>query len=340
MEVMKISWLKAPGVHEVGTANKPVPKQGEVLVHVKNIGICGSDIHANKGELPFVKYPVVQGHEMSGIIADANGSPMFKEGDHVIAMPQTFCGECDLCKSGWNNRCRELKIIGVHMDGFAQEYVALPERIVMKVPQDMPFETAAMIEPLAVSVHAISMAGDVKDKNVLIIGAGVIGNLCAQAANAKGANVMIAGRTDYRLDFAKQAGIELRVNPDKENLTDAVTKHFGKDGADIVIEAIGVASSVNESFKQCKKGGVVVITGIFGEYQAIDLFTLQDKELNVVGSMMYTISDFKDAIELETSGSVKLLPLATGIFPVERFLDAYELIETKSKPVMKVLIEM
>ena len=337
---MKVSWLKEPGLHEIGTAPVPALDPGWVLIKVKNIGICGSDIHMNAGIQPDVKYPVIQGHEMSGVIADANGSAVFKEGDHVIAMPQTFCGECDYCKAGLNNLCRELKIIGVHMNGFAQEYVALNERWVLPVPEDMPFEIAAMIEPLSVSVHAVSMAGDVKGKSVLVVGAGVIGNLAAQVANVKGANVMISGRTGYRMDFAKQTGIGLCVDTAKEDLSEAVRTHFGADGADVVIEAIGVADSVNESFRQCKKRGTVVISGIFGEHQKIDLFTLQDKELNVVGTMMYTISDFKEAISLAHSGAVQLRPLATSVFPVEQFDEAYEVIETKSKPVMKVLIEM
>jgi len=338
METMKISYLKKPGLHEIGTAPIPVPKAGEVLIQVKNVGICGSDIHMNAGTQPDVTYPVIQGHEMSGVIVDANGSASFKEGDRVVALPQTFCGECDRCISGVNNRCRELKIIGVHMDGFAQEYIALPERIVLPIPQDMPFDIGAMIEPLAVGVHAVSMAGDVKGKNLLVIGAGIIGNLTAQAAAAKGANVMVAGRTDYRLDFARQAGIKLCVNPAKEDLSAAVAEHFGADGADIVIEAIGVADSVNESFRQCKKGGTVVVMGVFGEYQLIDLFTLQDKELHVVGSMMYTLSDFREAISLEVENVVMLAPLVTTVLPIEQFDEAYKIIETKSMPVMKVQV--
>lgn len=337
-DTMKISWLKEPGVHEIGTAPVPSPGPGEVLVRVKNVGICGSDIHMNAGTQPDVAYPVIQGHEMSGVIADANGSAVFKDGDHVAAMPQTFCSECDYCMKGQNNHCRELKIIGVHINGFAQEYIALNERWLLPLPEDMPFEVGAMIEPLAVSMHAVSMAGDVKGKNVLVVGAGVIGNLAAQAAILKGANVMVAGRTGYRLDFARQVGVGLCVNTAEEDLSEAVAAAFGSDGADVVIEAIGVADSVNESFRQCRKQGTVVISGIFGEYQAIDLFTLQDKELNVVGTMMYTIDDFKEAIALAGDGSIKLKPLATAVFPVEEFAKAYETIASKSMPVMKVLI--
>ena len=337
---MKISWLKAPGEHEMGTVPTPVPKSGEVLIKVKNIGICGSDIHMNAGIQPDVNYPVVQGHEMSGVIADANGSTVFKDGDHVVAMPQTFCSKCDYCLKGLNNLCRELKIIGVHTDGFAQEYVAINERWILPVPEDMPFEIAAMIEPLAVSAHAVSMAGDVKGKNLLVIGAGVIGNLAGQVAASRGANVMITGRTGYRLDYAKEVGIKYCVNTKTEDLSEAVKDHFGEDGADVVIEAIGVADSVNDSLHLCKKRGTVVISGIFGEYQTVDLFTIQDKELSVVGTMMYTIDDFKEAISLAQTGEVILKPLATAVFPIEEFAEAYEVIENKSKPVMKVLIEV
>ena len=202
------------------------------------------------------------------------------------------------------------------------------------------FEIGAMIEPLSVGLHAVSLAGDVKGKNVLVLGAGVIGNLAAQVAAVRGANVMLAGRTAYRFDFAKQVGLKLCVNTDNEDLTEAVTKHFGADGADVVIEAVGVADAVNEAFLQCITGGTVVITGVFGEFQLIDLFTFQNKEIRAIGSMMYSVSEFHESISLVSKGLVKLEPLMTAILPAERFSEAFEIIKTKSIPVMKVLISI
>ncbi|MDR3363443.1 MAG: alcohol dehydrogenase catalytic domain-containing protein [Clostridiales Family XIII bacterium] len=337
---MRVSYLTAPRTHKVMRIPIPAPAPGEVLIKVHTVGICGSDIHRNAEVLASDEYNIIQGHEMSGEIVDANGSAVFKNGDKVVAIPQTFCGECAFCGSGRNNWCRDLKIIGVHIDGFAAEYVALPERIVLIVPQDMPYETAAMIEPLAVSVHAVGLLADVRGKNVLVLGAGVIGNLAAQAAKVRGANVMIAGRTQYRLDFAKEVGIGLCVNTNETGLREAVTRAFGAGGADAVVECIGAAYSVNESFYQCRKGGTVVVTGVFSEKQSIDVFTMQDKELVVIGSMMYGLPDFREALKLASTGEVQLKPLVTGAFPLESFDDAFDAIDKKSFPVMKVMLQI
>jgi L-iditol 2-dehydrogenase len=339
-KTMKKAILERPGKIRVEEARIPSPGPGEVLLKVRDIGICGSDIHIYEGLLPFVRFPITQGHEMSGEVADAGGGTAARAGDRVTIIPRTLCGGCESCLGGRSNRCLSLRIMGVHGDGVAAEYVRVPEYTVIKIPDDLPLDLAAMIEPLAVCVHACNMVpGGVGGKNVLVVGAGVIGNLTAQAAKAKGARVMIAGRTDYRLEYAKAAGIDICVNDRKEDPGEAVAREFG-DGADVVFECIGVDASVNESFARCKKGGTAVILGIFGEKQLVDMFTLQDKELTVIGSMLYLESDFEESIALAREGKVSLKPLITKKFPLENFADAYKFIEEKSAPVMKVMIEL
>jgi L-iditol 2-dehydrogenase len=337
---MKKAVLNQPGNISVIETEAPSPAPGEILLQVNKVGICGSDIHVYEGLLPFVSFPITQGHEMSGVVADANGSADLKNGDRVIIIPRTLCGACPACEGENTNWCAELQILGVHRDGVAAEYVNVPEYMAIKIPEDMPFDVAAMIEPLAVCVHACNIAGDLSGKNVLVIGAGVIGNLTAQVARAKGARVMIAGRTQYRLDFARDTGIELCVNDKAEDLGSAVRREFGSFGADVVFECIGVDVSVNDSFAHCAKGGTVVILGIFGEKQLTDVFTLQDKELRVIGSMLYVKSDFEESIALSQEGKVSLKPLITGTFPLEEFSDAYRSIEEKRVPVMKVMIDV
>ncbi|MDR1571273.1 MAG: alcohol dehydrogenase catalytic domain-containing protein [Clostridiales Family XIII bacterium] len=338
-KTMKRAVLEKPGAVRVEEAPIPAPGPGEVLLKVRNIGICGSDIHIYEGLLPFVTFPVVQGHEMSGEVVDAGGSARLKNGDRVTIIPRTLCGRCPDCEGGRTNWCRELEIVGVHRDGVAAEYVCVPEYMATKIPDGMAYDVAAMIEPLAVCVHACNISGGLDGRNALVIGAGVIGNLTAQAAKAKGARVMIAGRTQYRLDYAKAAGIDICVNDSRESLEDAVAREFG-GGADVVFECIGVDASVNGSFAHCRKGGTVVILGIFGEKQPIDMFTLQDKELRVVGSMLYLESDFDESMALAQTGSVALEPLITGRFPLEGFAEAYRAIEARRSPIMKVMIEV
>jgi len=337
---LKQAAMVSPGNIEIHEIQIPVLKAGEVLVKIHRVGICGSDVHIRHGELPFVKYPIVQGHEACGVVAgtcECNND--IQVGDKVIIIPRIICGECYACKSGKTNFCEKLQIIGVHINGVCSEYVSIPERSVIKIPELIPFDIGAMIEPLAVAVHTLNMAGEVKDRNVLVIGAGVIGNLVAQAAKARGAKVMIVGRTQYRLDFAKQFGIDYCINEKNEDLGLAVSNRFGK-GADICFECIGVDKSVNDCLAYCKKGGIVVIAGVFGEKQLIDLFALQDKELNVIGSMLYVEKDFQESITLIEQRKVQLEPLISAHYALEDFDGAYNYIADKSNPVMKVIIDI
>lgn len=336
---MRQAVLVNPHQIEIQDVPKPIPKTGEVLINIKKIGICGSDVHISHGHLPFVKYPLIQGHETSGVVVDASRTDKFKEGDKITIIPRVICGNCPACASGNNNHCENLQIIGVHINGVAAEYVSIPEESVIKIPDDMPFDLGAMIEPLAVAVHAVNLAGDVKGKTAVIVGAGVIGNLVAQVAQAKGAEVMITGRTQYRLDLAKEVGIQHCVNDKSEDVEQAVFGKF-KKGADITFECIGADVSVNQCFALSKRMGTVIIAGIFGENQLIDMFTMQDKELTVIGTRLYVKSDFREAIEMIRDNQVSLRPLISAEYSLEEFQEAYHYISDKSNPSMKVIISI
>ena len=172
----------------------PVPevKDDQVLVKIMNIGICGSDIHVYHGKHPFTKYPVTQGHEVSGEIAKVGK------------------GQCYPCRHGKYNLCEELKVMGFQTTGTASEYFAVDASKVTPIPEDMSYEEGAMIEPLAVAVHGVKQVGDVKGLNIAVLGAGPIGNLVAQAAKGMGAaKVMITDVSDLRLDKAKECGIDV-----------------------------------------------------------------------------------------------------------------------------------
>lgn len=336
---MKQAVMISPMKIEIQEVPKPVVKPGEVLIRIIKVGICGSDVHISHGGIPFVNYPIVQGHEACGDVVDTCECRNIQVGDKVIVIPQLICGECEACKSGKSNLCESVQIIGVHNNGLCSEYVSIPESCVMKIPAHVMSEIGAMVEPLAVAVHAVNLAGEMKDKNVLVMGAGIIGNLVAQVAKARGAKVMIVGRTQYRLDYAKQFGIDYCINEKNEDVGMRVTDTFGK-GADICIECIGIEKSVNDCFLYCKKGGIVVVLGIFGEKQLIDMFSLQDKELIVIGSMMYVKQDFQESMELIEQKKVQLSPLISGHFSLENFDEAYQYIADKSNPVMKVMIDI
>mgnify|MGYP000609482736 CR=1 FL=1 len=180
---------------EITFREVPVPevKDDQVLVKIRNIGICGSDIHVYHGKHPFTKYPVTQGHEVSGEIAEIGKNVSgFQIGQKVTIEPQVYCGHCYPCRHGKYNLCEELKVMGFQTTGTASEYFAVDASKVTPIPEDMSYEEGAMIEPLAVAVHGVKQMGDVKGMNITVIGAGPIGNLVAQTAKGMGAaKVMI-----------------------------------------------------------------------------------------------------------------------------------------------------
>ncbi len=336
---MKQAVMVSPGTIEIHEVGKPGLQTGEALLKIKRVGICGSDVHISHGALPFVQYPIVQGHEACGDVVETCECKDIRVGDKAVIIPRIICGECDACTSGNTNLCEKLQIIGVHINGVCSEYVSVPEEIIVRLPEHISYDMGAMIEPLAVAVHSVNLAGEIKDKSVLVMGAGMIGNLVAQVAKARGAKVMIVGRTQYRLDFAEQFGIDYCINEKNEEVGQAVFDAFGQ-GADICIECIGVDKSVNDCFAYCKKGGTAVIVGIFGEKQLIDMFALQDKELIVRGAMLYVKQDFHESIALMEQGKLKLEPMISAHFGLAAFDEAYSYISDKSKPIMKVMIDI
>ena len=206
--------MTAPGVIQFREVPTPQPQPGEVLVKIMKIGVCGSDIHVYHGEHPFTKYPITQGHEVSGEIAAlGEGVTGFTVGQKVTIQPQVVCGKCWPCRHGKYNLCEELKVMGFQTTGVASHYFAVDAKKVTPLPEGMSFDEGAMIEPLAVAVHAVRQAGDVEGKDICVLGAGPIGILVAQAAKGLGARkVMVTDVSDIRLEKARECGADVCVN--------------------------------------------------------------------------------------------------------------------------------
>ena len=234
--------MTEPGKIIFREIEKPQPKAGEVLVKIMNIGVCGSDIHVYHGKHPFTKYPVTQGHEVSGLVeALGEGVDQFTIGQKVTIQPQVVCGECYPCRHGKYNLCEKLKVMGFQTTGTASEYFAVDAKKVTPLPEDMTLEEGAMIEPLAVAVHAVRRAGDVEGKDICVLGAGPIGNLTAQVAKGLGARkVMITDISDIRLAKAKEVGIDICVNTKDNDFATAFVETFGPDKADVIYDCAGI----------------------------------------------------------------------------------------------------
>lgn len=324
---------------------KPIPAKGEVLIKVKRMGICGSDIHAYHGQHPTIYLPVVQGHEFSGTVeALGEGVTGFEVGDFVTARPQYTCGECYHCRSGHENICHDLQVIGCNgkVPGAAQDYIPMREHLVFKLPKNMNYDDGAMVEPVAVAVAAVgTFTADMKGKNILVLGAGTIGNLVAQVAKAEGAKaVMITDVCDEKLEVAKQCGIDYTVNTMKEDLNEKAEEAFGKDGIDGALECVGIEATINQAIKVCRKRDDIIIVGIYSKDPAIRMIDVQEKELKLIGTLMYLEKDYHEAIRLISEKMIDLEPLKTKHFKLEEFEEAYEYIENHRNTSMKVLIDV
>lgn len=321
-----------------------IPEVGddEVLIKIKKIGICGSDIHVYHGTHPFTSYPVTQGHEVSGEVVEVGKNvSKVKAGDRVTIEPQVRCGKCYPCRHGKYNLCEELKVMGFQTTGTASEYFKAPELNVTKLPDDMDYSKGAMIEPLAVAVHAISRAGDIRGKRVSVIGAGPIGNLVAQSAKAMGAErVMLSDVSDYRLSLGKKVGIDAVYNTRESDYNADLIDCFGPDKADIIYDCAGNDITMNSAIRSARKGSTIILVAVYAGMANVDLAVLNDHELDLNTTMMYRHEDYEKAIELVNEKKIDLESLMSNTFPFKEYQKAYEYIDQNREKAMKVLIDL
>ena len=246
---MRQAVMTEPGHITIGEAEAPTAGPGEVLLKVKKIGVCGSDIHVWHGKHPYTSYPVVQGHEFSAVVeAVGEGVTVVKPGMKATAAPQEVCGTCNPCLRGDYNICDSLKVRGFQAPGCAQDLFVAPEHRIVPFPDTLSFEQGALIEPAAVAAHSTNRCSSLKDKNVVVLGAGTIGNLVAQAARCRGAKkVLITDLSDFRLQKATDAGVDVACNVGTDNFADAVKEAFGDEGFSIAFEAVGVEASLDDA---------------------------------------------------------------------------------------------
>lgn len=334
--------MTEPGKIEFRDIPVPEPGEGQVLIKIMEIGVCGSDIHVYHGEHPFTSYPVTQGHEVSGIIEKLGaGVDDLKVGQKVTIQPQVVCGECWPCRNGKYNLCESLKVMGFQTTGVASEYFAVDAGKVTPLPEKMSLEEGAMIEPLAVAVHAVRRAGDVCGKDICVLGAGPIGILVAQAAKGLGAGrVMVTDVSDLRLEKARECGADMVVNTRERDFGEAFLEFFGPDKADVIYDCAGNDITMGQAIKYARKGSTIILVAVFAKMANVDLAVLNDHELDLNTSMMYRSEDYEKAIELAGTGKVQLLPLLSKRFPFREYLAAYKYIDENRESTMKVLIDV
>jgi 2-desacetyl-2-hydroxyethyl bacteriochlorophyllide A dehydrogenase len=317
----------------------PIPAAGEVLLRIRRVGVCGTDLHIFRGDQPYFEYPRVIGHELSGEVA-AMGADIrtFSEGQAVYVIPYQHCGHCPACLRGQTNCCGRLRVLGVHIDGGLAEYVSAPERNVVPVG-DITLDQAAMVEFLAIGAHGVRRGGVGADQRVLIIGAGPIGIAAAIFAGATDAEMIVTDVRQDRLDFVRQhvgASTEL-ADAMLQSRLEALTHG---DFFYVVIDATGSIGSMNQSLRWVGHGGRYVLLGLAQGALAFSDPEFHKRETTLLASRNAIRADFEHVVAAIAAGRV---PTSTLNTHRGSFMDAQPLFETWSVPenhVIKGILEL
>jgi len=328
-----------PGV-DVGEV--PVPRIGahEVLLEVKAASICGSDlgIYDYTPAYHQMKLPVILGHEFSGRIAEVGSEVKgFDVSERVLSQSVVSCGTCSYCRDGMDNLCEDSRLFGIHRDGGFAEYVAVPFRLLHRVPERLSFEEAALVEPLSNAIHFVGDITNVKTGDLaVVLGVGPIGLLSAQLFRLGGAEVLITGVSvdTERFKIAERLGLET-VNVDEEDPVEIVLNGTNGEGADVAYVAVGAASAMVQALELVKKRGQVTVVGIFPGTVEVPLTRLVRREIVVKGAYDARRQNFEQAIKMMEDEAVNAADLITHKFPLEGADEAFEV--AKSKVGCKVL---
>jgi L-iditol 2-dehydrogenase len=328
---------------EIVDLPEPVPGPGEVLVRVAACGICGSDIHGYDGSTGRRIPPIVMGHEAAGTVcAWGEGVTGFANDDRVTFDSTVYCGSCTPCLRGEVNLCEHRQVLGVsctdyHRPGAFAEYVAVTSHAVHRLPDNLSFEEAAMLEPLSVALHAVSLRPVQAGDTALVVGAGMIGLLLVQVLSTAGCSrIFVADLDQSRLDLARTVGatdvIAASTDP-----AEAVLQHTGGTGVDVTMEAVGRTETVQAAIASVRKGGTVVLVGNVAPEVALPLQKVVTRQIRLQGSCA-SAGEYPRAIELLASGALQVRPLITAVAPLDHGPRWFARLYAREPHLMKVIL--
>lgn len=321
---------KGPG-YTIKEVEIPRPKDDKVLIKIKAVGICGTDVPILKG-IRDVPIPLIPGHEFAGDIVEVGSKVKdFKVGDRVTPAIVIGCGHCYFCRKGLETLCDNIIETGIHVDGAFAEYVTVPEKVVHRLPDNMTYEQGASIDPIASAYHPVKMASIGSEDIVVVFGPGPIGLYAIQIAKAEGAKKIISvgvkGDED-RLELAKKLGADETIIS-SEKLLEDISKFTHGRMADIVFEATGHPSVFEMALSSARKHGTVVMIGIFHEPATANIAQIVRREIQIKGSLCYTWQDYKECIDLVEAGKVRIEPMISHIFDLKDMDKALEVIDER-----------
>lgn len=320
---------------------EPRPARGEVLVRVKACGICGSDVHGYLGLTGRRTPPMIMGHEFAGeVAAVGDGVTGVATGTRVAVYPIAFCGECAQCRQGNVHHCLNKKALGVlDCNGAMAEFVCVPAKSLFKIGDNVPYEIGSMMEPLAVACRAVNRAGDLKGKTVVVVGAGTIGLFITALAKVKApARLIVSDLSASRLAVAAKMGADRVVDPSKEKLDEVVKAGTNGAGADVSLEAVGATPTVQQAMACLRLGGTAVWVGNSARMVDVNMQEIVTRELNVVGSFLYSLEEFRIVADLLESGKIDVAPIISLSAPMARGVELFQRLAKDPGPLLKVVL--
>lgn len=337
-QTMRAQFYQGARQFTAGTAPVPSAAAGEALLRVRRVGICGTDLHIYEGHLDSrVGKGRIIGHETFAEVVEAPAGASVRAGDRVVINPVVSCGECRACKMGASYVCYNLKVRGVDVDGGMRELYPVPVDRLLKVPDTLSDDHAALIEPLAVATHDVNRAQVKPGDAVLVLGGGPIGALIAMVCRHRGARIAVAEINPFRVDMLKGLGLEV-LGPDRDVMT-FVPEWTNGEGVDVAFEVTGNPKAVRLMTDVVRVWGTISIVAIHAEPMPVNLLAMFSRELTMHASRLYTWEAWEEAIRLGATGAVTLGPLVSKKIPLEALGEGMEQ-ALKGGPVMKVLVDL
>lgn len=337
---MKAAILDSPNDLKIKQINKPKPAKNEILVKIKACGVCPTDVKKYTGVSPLPKFPFILGHEAAGIIEELGedvSKDVYKPGDRVVFGNIITCGICRNCKNGKTttlgvSSCVNHEIFGVTVDGGFREFASVPEKLIYKMPDNMAFNEATLVEPVACCLNAVEKAKIGVSEVVLIIGAGFMGLTQLELAKLKGARVAISDVIDERLEVAKSLGADIIINPKKEDLNSKISQFNDGQLADVVLCSVGGKIPFLQGLNALESGGRLVIVG--GKYPPekaeVDPNDIHYKQVEILGSVSYTPRGFVQIIQLIADKKISTEVLQSELLELEDLEQAFkDVLDTK-----------
>jgi 2-desacetyl-2-hydroxyethyl bacteriochlorophyllide A dehydrogenase len=335
---MKALVCTTPRQFDYINTEMPVTAEGETLLKIERIGICGTDLHAFEGTQPYFNYPRILGHELAATIVETKADG-FTACDKVTIIPYMHCGNCIACNSRKNNCCVNMRVFGVHIDGGMREFVTVPNHALLK-SEGLSLDELALVEPFAIGAHAVKRAAVTNGEFVLVIGAGPIGLGIAQFARITGAHVIVVDVNEDRLQFCTtQIGVEHIINPLNQDVMESLKQITSNNMPTVVMDATGNLKAINNAFAYLAHGGRYVLVGLQKEHISFSHPEFHKREATLMSSRNANVSDFEHVMECIKNGLVQPVNYITHKVAFDEVATQFEsLLHPNSKVVKAVVV--